>query len=516
LSANDLSRFPRRSGILLHPTSLPGRFGIGDLGPEAYRFADFLIGSGQRLWQVLPLGPTGMANSPYMCLSAFAGNPLLISPDLLVEQGLLDSEYLANIPVFPSTEVDYDSVAVYKNKLLDHSFAIFEKSGWASLRDRFDAFCRRNASWLDEFALFMALREDHHFQSWNNWENDIRKRDPAAISRWRKTLERDIRQHQYCQFLFFEQWLQLKNYCSQHGIQLIGDIPIFIALDSDSVWAHPELFYLDEQGHPTAVAGVPPDYFSETGQLWNSPLYRWDAMSQDGYHWWVRRFQSARTFFDIIRIDHFRGFEKYWEIPGHSKTAVNGRWVVGPGAGFFETVIRALGDLPIIAEDLGIITPEVIQLRDRFNFPGMKVLQFAFSSGLASEPYLPHNYPRNCVVYTGTHDNDTVIGWFRGDYATTLDTITRAREHRHVLDYLGSDGTEINWDLVRLALMSVADTAIFPLQDILGLGSEARMNTPGTTLGNWGWRLTGGMLNKDIQKRLGEMTNLYGRSINLA
>ena len=502
---------PRESGVLLHPTSLPGRFGIGDLGQEAYRFADFLAGAGQHLWQMLPLGPTGYGNSPYQCLSAFAGNPLLISPDLLADADLLDPHDLAEVPAFPQTTVDFDAVAEFKVALLERSFDIFENRGQESLRSRLAAFCQQNASWLDEFCLFMAIREAHDLQAWNTWEEDIRRGDGTAVARWKSMLERDIRRHQYQQFLFFEQWARLREYCAQRGIRLIGDIPIFISLDSDSVWAHPELFCLDERGKPTLVAGVPPDYFSKTGQLWNNPLYRWDVMAKDGYAWWIERFKATRAFFDIIRIDHFRGFEKYWEIPAGSKTAVQGRWVEGPAAKFFETIISALGQLPIIAEDLGIITPEVVELRERFGFPGMRVLQFAFSSGSAEDPYLPHNYPRNCVAYTGTHDNDTVLGWFHGGDSTTLSEEARVRERQQALKYVGTDGTEINWDLIRLALMSVADSAIIPLQDVLGLGSEARMNTPGTVGGNWCWRFTDDMLTEAIRARLEEMTRMYGR-----
>ncbi len=505
--------FPRESGLLLHPTSLPGRFGIGDLGEEAYRFVDFLAGAGQHLWQMLPLGPTGYGNSPYQCLSAFAGNPLLISPIRLLERGLLDKADLENVPGFPQDKVDFDAVFDFKNRLLKKSFSAFEKKGDRGLVERFESFCRRNSWWLDGFALFMAVKEAHGLGAWNTWEEDIRKHDPAAVRRWTITLEREIRRHQYQQFLFFEQWSDLRKYCAQRGIRLVGDIPIFIALDSDSVWAHPEMFWLDETGKPTVVAGVPPDYFSKTGQLWNNPLYRWEVIAKDGYRWWIDRFRATLALVDVVRLDHFRGFEKYWQIPGGSKTAVNGRWVEGPGAEFFEKVMGALGEVPIIAEDLGIITPQVVELRDGFGFPGMRVLQFAFISGLPDDLHLPHNYPRNCVVYTGTHDNDTVIGWFRGEgtAAATLSPDTRIRERQRVLKYLGTDGKEIDWDLIRLALMSVANTAIVPLQDIIGLGSAARMNTPGTGQGNWGWRFTSDMLTGRVRDRLGELTAVYGR-----
>jgi 4-alpha-glucanotransferase len=504
--------FPRASGILLHPTSLPGRFGIGDLGKEAYHFADFLADTGQHLWQMLPLGPTGYDNCPYQSLSVFAGNPLLISLEKLLEEGNLDPSDLDNRPSFPENLVDYEGVVEFKTPLLRRACENFEKRATPSQRQQLAVFCQQNASWLDVYSLFMALHEAHALAIWNTWEADIRSRQPEATERWTRKLAPEMRCHQYQQYQFFKQWKELKKYCNQCGIKLVGDIPIFVALDSAEVWSHPEMFYLDESGQPTVVAGVPPDYFSKTGQLWGNPLYRWDVMAQDGYRWWIERFRAARTLVDIIRLDHFRGFEKYWEIPGEDTTAVNGRWVPGPGAAFFEAVKKALGELPIIAEDLGVITPEVHALRDRFEFPGMRVLQFAFGDG-PEDIHQPHNYPRNCVVYTGTHDNNTILGWFGGE---DIGTTTQSREERDqeirlALKYLGTDGREINWDFIRLALISVANTAIIPLQDILGLGSQARMNIPGTTQGNWRWRFTAGMLTDRIRDRLREMTRLYGR-----
>jgi 4-alpha-glucanotransferase len=504
--------FRRASGILLHPTSLPGRFGIGDLGKEAYRFADFLADTGQHLWQMLPLGPTGYDNSPYQSLSVFAGNPLLISPERLLEDGSLDPGDLARSPSFPENLVDYEGITEFKMSLLRKAYENFEKRATPARRQQLAAFCQQNASWLDVYSLFMALREAHDSAIWNTWEADIRSRQPEAIERWARKLAPEIRCHQYQQYQFFKQWAELKKYCHRRGIRLIGDIPIFVALDNAEVWSHPEMFYLDENGQPTVVAGVPPDYFSKTGQLWGNPLYRWDVMARDGYGWWIERFHAVRTRVDIIRLDHFRGFEKYWEVPGEDTTAVNGRWVPGPGAAFFETVKKALGRLPIIAEDLGLITPEVHALRNRFGFPGMRVLQFAFSDG-SGDTHQPHNYPRNCVVYTGTHDNNTTLGWFRGEDIgdTTQTRGERDRETRLALKYLGTDGREINWDFIRLALMSVANTAIIPLQDILGLGSEARMNIPGTTEGNWRWRFTTDMLTDRIKDCLREMARLFGR-----
>jgi len=503
--------FPRASGILLHPTSLPGRFGIGDLGSEACRFADFLVSTGQHLWQVLPLGPTGHGNSPYNCLSVFAGNPLLVSLEELVEDGFLEAAELDSVPLFPEQIVDYDAVVGFKMPRLRKSFEIFEERATLAMRRQFEAFCSRNASWLEDYSLFMALREAHGLASWNTWEKDIARRQPKALKHWSKKLEREIRCHQYQQFQFFRQWSSLKRYCNERGIRLIGDIPMYVALDSADVWSHPGLFYLDDNGKPTVVAGVPPDYFSDTGQLWGNPIYRWEVMAKNGYEWWIDRFRAILSLIDIIRLDHFRGFEKYWEVPGTDTTAVNGRWVPGPGAELFEAAQRTLGPLPIIAEDLGVITPEVDALREKLGFPGMRVLQFAFGDDPKADDYKPHNYPRNCVVYTGTHDNNTTIGWFRGDDATTNSKDKREKEKQRALKYLGTDSHEINWDFIRLALMSVADTAIVPLQDILGMGSEARMNIPATMVGNWCWRFTADILTNEIKARLKELTILYGR-----
>jgi len=503
--------FPRASGILLHPTSLPGRFGIGDLGSQAYRFVDFLVDSGQHLWQMLPLGSAGYGNSPYQCLSVFAGNPLLISLEEIADEGFLDSSDLDSAPLFPENSVNYDAVVSIKIPLLQKSFEIFDKKATSSAREQFATFCKENSSWLEVYSLFMALKEAHGLTTWNKWEEDIRNRQPQALLKWSNKLSREIVHHQYYQYLFFKQWTRLKKYSNEHEIKLIGDIPIFVSFDSAEVWSHPEMFYLNADGSPMVVAGVPPDYFSRTGQLWGNPLYRWDVMAQDGYRWWIERVQAELKMADIIRLDHFRGFEKYWEVPGTDTTAINGRWVPGPGAEFFKAIQKSLGALPIIAEDLGVITPEVHVLRDQFGFPGMRVLQFAFSDD--SKSHRPHNYPRNCVVYTGTHDNNTTIGWFRGDDIgdSTLSSEQRNKERQLALEYLGTSGDEINWDFIRLAMMSVADTAIVPLQDVLGLGSEARMNIPGKTTGNWRWRFTAGMLTRSLSDRLREMTELYDR-----
>jgi len=506
-------RFPRASGVLLHPTSLSGPFGMGDLGKEAYRFADFLAATGQSLWQILPVGPTGYGNSPYKCLSVFAGNPLLISLERLMDDGFLEPAEVDDVPSLPEGRVDYSSVIRFKMPLLKKSFNAFHRKAASTEQEQFDIFCQQNASWLDTYSLFTAVKDAHGLAPWHTWEEDIRRRQPKAIERWRKKLSHEVRCHQYQQYQFFKQWSELKSYCNERGIRLIGDVPIFIALDSAEVWSRPDMFYLDASGKPTVVAGVPPDYFSKTGQLWGNPLYRWDVMAGEGYAWWIERFRATHALVDIMRLDHFRGFEKYWEVPGTDTTALNGRWVAGPGAELFEAVQEALGVLPVIAEDLGVITPEVDELRDQLGFPGMRVLQFAFGDDPKADDYKPHNYPRNCVVYTGTHDNNTTIGWFRGG-ATEGSTRTGREmemERRLALKYTGTDGHEINWDFIRLALMSVADTAIIPMQDVLGLGSEARMNLPGTAEGNWCWRMAPGMLTESIKDRLEELAALYGR-----
>jgi 4-alpha-glucanotransferase len=491
----------RASGILLHPTSLPSRFGIGDLGPDAYRFVDRLVTMGQKLWQVLPLGPTGYGDSPYQCFSAFAGNPLLISPERLVEENALSPDDLEDVPRFPAHRVAYGDVIEWKQALLHRSYIYFSQNASAEQRAAFEAFCVDNADWLDDYALFMALKAAHRGEVWTTWQDDIARRTTTALSRARNQLADAIQKQKYFQFQFFRQWHALKRYANEKGVKIIGDIPIFVAFDSADVWVHRELFYLDERGMPTVVAGVPPDYFSSTGQRWGNPLYRWDAMAKQGYQWWIARCRVAFTMFDYVRIDHFRGFEAYWEVPASEPTAVNGRWVKGPGKAVFEAIRSALGRLPIIAEDLGVITPEVKALRDALGFPGMRVLHFAFVADASSE-FLPHNYVRNTVAYAGTHDNDTTIGWFE-----KLDSTTRQR----VLDYVGSDGTQIHWAIIRLLLMSVADTVILTLQDVMGLGSEARMNFPGRADGNWQWRFVWDQLTDEAQARLRKLTAIYGR-----
>ncbi|HEY4690172.1 MAG TPA: 4-alpha-glucanotransferase [Anaerolineae bacterium] len=494
-------RFPRSSGILLHPTSLPGRYGIGDLGDEAYRFVDFLVEARQSLWQVLPLGPTGYGDSPYQCFSAFAGNPLLISPDRLIEDRLLTPGDVQHVPRFPTSRVDYGRVIPYKLGLLHRAAQRLNSNVNESLAAEFETFCRENAGWLDDFALFMALKDAHGGAVWNTWDAAIVKRAPDAVTQWSQRLADKVFAHKIIQFLFFRQWLAVKRYANERGIRIVGDIPIFVAYDSADVWSHPDLFFLDECGKPTVVAGVPPDLFSATGQLWGNPLYRWEVMQQQDYAWWIDRFRAMLTQVDILRIDHFIGFTRYWEVPASESTAINGQWLPGPGEAIFRAVEKALGRLPIIAEDLGVVTPEVEALRDRFEFPGMKVLQFAFG-GDASNPFLPHNYPNNCVVYTGTHDNDTSRGWFKS---------VPPQERSFVQRYLGRTGSAIASDLIRLAMSSVADTVVIPLQDVLNLGSTARMNYPGRPAGNWGWRFRGGALTETHRTRLREMVEAYGR-----
>jgi 4-alpha-glucanotransferase len=503
---------PRTSGILLHPTSLPGRFGIGELGPEALRFAEFLAAAGQRLWQVLPLGPTGYGDSPYQCFSAFAGNPLLVSLDLLEAEGLLMPADLADTPIFPETEVDYGPVIDFKRSALARAFSRFRDVAGPEQREAFERFSREQAAWLDDFALFMAVKSAHAGVAWTEWDREIAARRPEALEKWKREKADEIEATRFTQYLFFHQWAELRRHCHARHIRIMGDVPIFVAHDSADVWAHPELFQLDEAGRPTVVAGVPPDYFSSTGQLWGNPLYRGDELARTGYAWWIDRVRSTLSVVDLIRLDHFRGFEASWEIPASAPTAATGQWVKGPGAALFEALRGALRELPIVAENLGVITPEVEALRERFGFPGMAILQFAFGGDPQSSTFIPHNHTRDRVVYTGTHDNDTVLGWWTsgiGDSTRTPEEVEAEREFAR--RYMHSDGKEIHWDFIRTLLGSVAELAIVPLQDVLGLGSEARMNVPARPRGNWRWRFTAGALTPEIRQRLREMTETYGR-----
>ena len=493
---------PRRraSGILLHPTSLPGPFGIGDLGPAAYAWVDALISAKQKWWQVLPLGPTGYGDSPYQSFSAFAGNPYLVSPELLVRDGLLGQDDLAGHN-FPSERVDYGPVIQFKIGMHAKAWENFQAGRTPALRQEYDAFCSKEFGWLDDYALFMALKDAHGGASWLSWPTELILRDHLALRKRQEKLESENALHRFRQFLFFRQWEALKKYANDRGVQLIGDIPIFVSSDSADVWANPELFILDPNRRPTAVAGVPPDYFAATGQLWGNPLYNWDALKQTGYAWWVARLRATLRQVDVIRLDHFRGFEAYWEVPAGMPTAEIGKWVKGPGTDLFATLQKDLGSLPIIAEDLGLITTEVDALREALQLPGMRVLQFAFH-GDVHDRFLPHNYERNTIVYTGTHDNDTTKGWYA----------TLPQAHRDFLcRYLSRDGNDVAWDLIRAAWSSVADLAIAPLQDVLNLGTEARMNLPGRPAGNWGWRYQATMLNTDVLDRLRGITEVYGR-----
>jgi 4-alpha-glucanotransferase len=497
-------RFPRSSGILLHPTSLPGRYGIGDLGAEARRFADFLAAAGQTLWQVLPLGPTGFGDSPYQGFSARAGNPLLISLESLVEKGWLEASALAGAPEFPEDRVDFERLIPWKTAVLESAKP--PASG-------FEDFCEANAHWLEDFALFMALKEAHQGVAWTQWEPGARDRDPKALAKWREQLAKPMAAQKFLQFAFFEQWRELRDYCRARGVRIMGDLPIYVAHDSVDVWANPQYFHLDALGNPTVVAGVPPDYFSETGQLWGNPIYRWDVLAKDGYRWWLDRLRAAFEMVDMIRLDHFRGFEAYWEIPASEPTAVQGRWVKGPGAALFQAAQSALGELPLVAENLGVITPEVEAMRHEFGFPGMSVLQFAFGTDAQAPTFRPHNYPREVVAYSGTHDSDTTVGWWsskgRGESTRSDDDIRRERDF--AMRYLNTDGKEIHWVFIRTLLASVADTVLFPMQDVLGLGTEARMNLPATLGGNWRWRYQAGALTPELAERLRMLTELYDR-----
>lgn len=495
-------KFERSSGILLHPTSLPGPFGSGDLGAASYHFVDWLVVAGQKLWQILPLGPVGMGDSPYMCLSAFAGEPALVDLHELAGKGWLDQADVQNVPQFDAHKIQCEKVKEFRmNKLRKAAANFFTKNEQKDMND-FLAFCKKQKAWLEDYGLFMAIIQRYDGKEWSDWEADIAKRTPSALKKLRKELESEVRFWEFTQWCFFRQWLALKRYANEKGIKIIGDIPIFIAYQSADVWANPHLFHLDKEMKPKVVAGVPPDYFSATGQRWGNPLYNWKAMQDEGYSWWINRIQTTFELVDIVRIDHFRGFAGYWEIPAAEKTAVKGRWVKGPGAKFFDAIEKKLGKLAIIAEDLGEITPNVIELRDRYQFPGMRILQFAFA-GDPKNNFLPHNYISNTVVYSGTHDNDTTLSWFN--------TATE-REREFVKRYIGTDGKEIHWDFIRLASQSVADMAIFPFQDILGLGNEARMNLPGKALGNWGWRFTWDLVKPWHALKLYEISALTNRT----
>jgi 4-alpha-glucanotransferase len=494
--------FPRRAGILLHPTSLPSRGGIGDLGPEAYAFADFLARAKQGLWQILPLAPPGPNHSPYSAISAFAGNALLVSLERLAEHGWIDSGLIAFSAQGRPDHIDFQEVEAFKLPLLRQAAQNFlEKND--DHRRRFEDFKRETAWWLDDFVLFEVIRRVQQGAVWSSWPRELARREPDGLRKFGEEHQRELEVERAIQFAFFEQWRALRDYCGRRSIRIIGDVAIFVDYDSADVWRNPDLFYLDDNLHPTVVSGVPPDAFSATGQRWGNPLYRWEICRERGFQWWVQRIAWALRMCDILRLDHFRGFESYWEIPASEPTAVNGQWKLGPKDDLFRVFHEKLGNLPFIAEDLGYITAEVHALRDRLGIPGMKVLQFAFGDP-GSRIYLPQNYTPNCVVYTGTHDNDTTLGWWRSGASQ--------EERAHVQSYLGPVNETIAWALIRVALASVAEMAVVPLQDVLGLASEARMNTPSRIDGNWAWRSGGGLLTANLADKLAALTTMCDRA----
>jgi 4-alpha-glucanotransferase len=497
-------QLPRANGILLHPTSLPSPYGIGELGSFAQQFIDFLADTSQQFWQVLPLGPTGYGNSPYMCYSAIAGNPLLISIEVLCEEGLLNWDEAEGLKHLAWDRVEYDRLIAAKMPLLRRAAENFKTQADVAQQKAFNQFCTEKALWLEDYALFMALKAAHEGLPWYEWDMAIATRDPDTLQTWRDKLADDLYFHRFLQFEFFRQWTLLKQYANKKRVQIIGDIPIYVAHDSADVWANPENFQLEEEtGAVAQMAGVPPDYFSETGQLWGNPVYNWQYLQQHGFRWWIQRFEALLDYVDWIRIDHFRGFEAYWSVPAGEETAMNGEWVTAPGEAFFDALEHRLGKLPILAEDLGVITPEVEALRDKFEFPGMRVLHFGFGSD-PGNPFLPFNYTRNCLVYTGTHDNNTTIGWWEtaGDW-----------ERNNLLIHMGDiSHAGIHWDLIRVAMSSIANLAILPMQDVLGLGGEARMNFPSVPEGNWEWRYRSDMINDDIKHRLNTFTHRFGRA----
>ncbi|MDR4509393.1 MAG: 4-alpha-glucanotransferase [Candidatus Brocadiaceae bacterium] len=496
----------RRSGILLHITSLPSPHGIGDFGPLAYTFIDFLAEAKQCLWQILPLNPTSTAygSSPYSSCSAFAGNHIMISPDILLEEGLLETSDLEHEMPLPDERADYAQVAAHKENLLQKAYQRFYQKGKEE-RYGFQLFCEKNAHWLDDYSLFIALKEHFQGKVWSRWPAEIKYREKAAMEEWGEKLRERTGKERFIQYIFFKQWHKLKDYAHKKNIQIIGDIPIYVTYDSADVWSHPELFKLDENEQPVCVAGVPPDYFSETGQRWGNPIYTWEFHKETGFLWWIKRLEHNLKLFDIVRLDHFRGFVAYWEIPAQEETAVNGKWIEAPVEDFFTTIFKRFPSATLIAEDLGTITPDVKLIMETFEFPGMKLLLFAFGDDIAKNPYAPHNYVKNCVVYTGTHDNNTIKGWFKNE--------AHGETRKRLSRYLGREVSETNvcGELIRLAMMSIADTVIIPMQDILGLDEEARMNLPATTANNWSWRVLSEQLTASVANEIREITETYGR-----
>ena len=505
LSTEGLGAGARARGVLLHTSSLPSPYGIGDFGPPAYRFVDFLSDCGQRYWQVLPLNPTDgiFGNSPYSSVSAFALDPLFISPDLLVQNGWLKESDLKAVAHFQEGQTDYAAVRKDKGLIFEQAFQNFKRDRVHS--SRYEKFCSDQRGWLEDFAMFSILKKYFSGKVWSNWDEDARLRKKNALEAIKRKLIDDFEKTKFLQYAGFQQWSELKDYCEQINIQLIGDMPIYVNYDSAEVWSHPQFFKLNSAGEPSVVAGVPPDYFSRTGQRWGNPIYDWENLKKTGYTWWLRRMAHNLKMFDIVRIDHFRGFVAFWEIPSQEKTAVSGSWIPAPYEGFWKCVTQKFPGMPFIAEDLGVITPEVASARMRFGLPGMKVLLFAFDGDLKTHPYLPENHTEDCVVYTGTHDNNTVKGWFLDDMGE--------HSRKNLFEYWGRPVTadEISWLFIKLAMMSRARTAILPMQDILALGSEARMNRPATTKGNWRWRLRPETMTEDLRKRLLEITRAAQR-----
>lgn len=505
----------RTSGVLLHITSLPGPYGSGDFGSQAYAFVDWLQEAGQGLWQVLPLVPPGYGESPYQGYSAFAGNPLLISLERLHDESWFPSDGVPKTTFEAESTVDFEKVIPDRQHALKVAFAYFQSQASSGERDQLELFREANQWWLEDYALFTSLKEYYGGVVWNNWPTPLAQRKPEALQEARRQLENEIAFQVFLQYQFSRQWQTLKKYANERGIRIIGDVPIFVAHDSADVWAHQDQFFLDVNGNSRLIAGVPPDYFSATGQRWGNPLYRWDVMRDSGYAWWVKRLSHSAELFDYLRLDHFRGFDAYWEIPADSPDAVHGRWVPGPGAEFFQTARQQLGELPLIAEDLGVITPEVQALRDHFGFPGMRVIQFGFGDDPLKALHQPHNFARNCVAYSGTHDNDTTLGWFNS-IAGTNTTRTEEqieRERYEILQYLGGESSDIQWRIIRLVMASVARFAVVTMQDILGLGTEGRMNLPGTSRGNWRWRMQPGQLSTQHAQCLQQMSESYGRKL---
>jgi 4-alpha-glucanotransferase len=494
----------RSAGVLLHPTCLPSRYGIGDFGPVAENWLEWLGDAGVRWWQILPLHPPGAGESPYSAISTLAGNPLLISPELLLDDGLLVPEDLASAPAFPDGSVDFGAVISWKTDVLRRAFASFDRSPSEALAADLEMFRADHGWWLDDFTLFEALKRAHGGAPWYRWPEPLARRDSRALEAWRVDHESEVALAEFCQLLFFRQWEAVRRAAREEGVRILGDVPIFVARDSADVWSHPEIFKLDDALEPTVVAGVPPDYFSSTGQLWGNPVYDWARLADDGYGWWLQRLRHELGLVDAVRLDHFRGFAACWEVPAADETATGGRWVPGPGRALFEAVRSDLGELPFVAEDLGEITPDVIELRKHLGLPGMAILQFGFSPGPRST-FIPYSLERDLVVYTGTHDNNTTVGWYREDASEQEKDLVRR--------YAASDGSEIHWDMIRLALSAVSDLAVIPHQDLVGLGSEGRMNRPAQGLGNWRFRITEDMLGSELRYRLAEALWVYGRRV---